>query len=316
MHDHDHQGAARQDGAPAGGVAAEQGTKAAFRGPVQSFKAVLASWKRHWKLFTGISALGSAAVLAALIVGGVIAVVSIALTVGFSETGMAEGGASLLGNPLLVAVLVLAALLTFAAILVFSSWMTLSTMTAWGWVTREEHHLMSVRNAYRSSWALVPGYIWISILSLLVIVIGMIGFIVPGILLSLCFMVVPAIAAAEGAKGGAALRRSIALSWPRLPAITWRLLVAGIAVYAPGTIAGGIIDAILAPGSDSGPGDLLVQLYEIVATPVFLGAVYVTYLDLLAVSRVEKKGGVKLIKIAAICAAIAAVLAIVLIAVL
>ena len=132
--------------------------------------------------------------------------------------------------------------------------MTLAVMTAWGWVMREEHHLMSVRNAYRASWSLVPGYIWVSIIAMLVIAMGIFGFVIPGILIALCLAVLPAVMVEERPRGMQAVRRVITLSWPRLGHVLLRLIIAGIAIYVPGMIVSGILDGI-AEVSDHSLGD-------------------------------------------------------------
>lgn len=268
-------------------------------------------WQGHWKLFTGIMIVGTIAMTIVAIIGGV-GIVGAGLMSGIFQNAAtaADVLSELVASPALLTTIITGAVVFAAVIMVIYTWMALAQIAAWRFVFGEEHHEMSIRNAYRSTWALVPSYIWISILSTLLVVVGVIGFILPGLALGLCFTLLPAIAVVEERKGMGALKRAIALVRPKIFSVLWRFVIVGLIVYVPASIVFSILGQIF----NDDLKQLLDQLFSIVAGPIFGGVVYVTFLELKALHQGEERHP-KLIKIAFVAAAIAVALLIILAAV-
>jgi|GEM_PF-4265880 len=272
-----------------------------------TFKRIASQWYAHWQIFTGITLASTVALMLLSAIAGIGAVAAGAkLGLFDARVQPFQLMSNLLASPLLMAGLVLGGLILAAVAVVVSTWMALALVTAWRWVNDEEHHKMSVRNAFAASWPMVPSYIWIAILSGLIALMGLIGFIVPGILLGICFVVLPMIAVIEGRKGMDAIRRAIALVSPHLVGVLWRVVVTMVATYVPAAILAAIVSAIFGRGA----GDLVDQAYQVVATPIVIGVMYVTYLEVKELGSEEGKSGLIRIALVAFAVAVALILGI------
>ncbi len=280
-------------------------TSTEVRGAWTVFKDTYALWKGHWKVFTGIQILWAAAMLATVLVTSVLAGFALAVSGVIQFANKPEEiTTALLMHPFFLGGLILGVVCVGALMLLLSTWMTLATVTAWKWVTREEHHNMSVRNAYLSTWPTVPNYLWISILAGALVVLGYIGFILPGILLTFSFAFLPAIAVVEGLKGRHAIMRTTRLARPHLITIFWRIIVAGVVLYVPGEIGKWFFNEI-----SNGLGDALYQLYGLVVAPILTGILFVTYLEAKAVEKkVAAQSWLSLERVALIAALVAVLL--------
>lgn len=247
-----------------------------LKGAWTVFADTFARWKAHWRVFTGIGIIWAATMLALVVLGAVAA----GFVIGNADiTVMADTPEALVSAiaphadvvaPLLVIIVIAAAIAIVA-----STWMGLATVQAWDWVRKEHHDQLSVRRAYAMVWPLVPGYIWISILALALLVLGLFGFVLPGILLALAFSMLATVAVMEKKKGRDAIMRATALARPYLLTIFWRLVVTSVVLYVPGQIGKGIVNAI-----SDGAGDALYQLYGIIVGPIVAGVLYATYREI------------------------------------
>ncbi len=261
-------------------------------------------WKEHWKLFVGVSLIGGGAMAVTALIGGA-GVVGAGFASGLftNVSNTTEFFARAISSPSFVATVISGAVVIGAVMLIISTWMALAQVMAWRWVRGEEQSDMRIRTAYKSTWPLVPSYIWISILATVFVVIGVIGFVVPGILLGTAFAVLPMIAIAEKGKGMAALRRAGQLVRPHLWWTLWRFIFTGVILFLPAAIVFGIIGGIF--GKDV--SDFLNQVYEFLAGPIFAGVVYATYLELKGMNPGEEKSPT-LMKLSLILGGIAGVI--------
>ena len=252
-----------------------------MRGAWSVLKESYATWARHWKLFTGIQVIWAAVFLAILIVSVVIAGAVLGFSGALADvTEPAQMTGALLAHPWLLAVVALDAIVAGALVLIASAWVTVATVRAWQWARKEEHASMSVRNAYASTWGLVPGYIWISVIAGVFLALGYFGFVIPGILLTVAFTMLSFVAVAEGLKGRKAVMRTTRLAHPYLLTIAWRAILSAIVIYVPGQVVRWILNEV-----SDGLGDAVNQMYELVVSPIVTGILFATYLEIKAVER-------------------------------
>lgn len=267
-----------------------------------TLKEVFATWQKHWKLFTGNALVASIAVMIVSVLAGIGGVAAASSAGAYNPAATAiDIMRGLIANPLLLLGVGVGALLYAAFMLVLSTWMTLAQLVSWR-AAHDRDDELTIRTAYAKAWSMVPSYVWISILATILMFVGIVGFIIPGILLALCFAVLPAIAVKEGAKGMTTIRRSVALVSPHLLGVFWRLLFTALVIYLPGAIVGALVGVTF--GQDG--ADLFGQVYDLVVGPIFLGIAYVTYLELKAIET--RKEGYNLLRLALICFAVAAAL--------
>lgn len=239
------------------------------------------TWKKHWRFMTSIQLVWAATFLLTIVVGAVLAGFGIASTGVISGELSAEGIInSITAASGALAIILVAVALMAAIILIISTWMSLATIQAWVWVKKEEHDQMSVRRAYMTTWPLVPGYIWISILAVALVVLGFYGLVIPGLLLAVSFALLTSVALAEKLKGRHAIMRTTHLARPYLLTIFWRILLTAIVLYIPAEIVAGILNSMA-----DGLGDALNQMYGLVVSPIFAGVLYATYLEIKAADR-------------------------------
>jgi hypothetical protein len=256
-----------------------------LRGPWVVFKETFETWQNHWKVFTGIQIVWGAVFLATLIVGAIAAGFAIAVSGAFESVMTPQQmTVTFLAHPLLLAGLIIGGICAAAVLLITTTWMSLATVQAWRWVRHEEHFNMSVRNAYATTWEIVPNYLWISILAGILLVFGYIGFVIPGILLMFSFALLPSIAVMERLKGRHAIMRTTRLARPHLITIFVRVVLAGIVLYLPGQIGKAIFNSF-----SDGLGDALYQMYGLVVAPILTGVMFTTYLEAKEVERQEAK---------------------------
>jgi hypothetical protein len=268
-----------------------------LKGAWKTFVSVWETWKGHWKIFTGIEVVWAAAMLACLIIGGLVA----GVVFGISVSDVPSGGMvsfqtfvdGMKARPALVAVAAIVGIALAAVMALVSAWSSIAVFKAWEWVMREERESMSVRNAYAATWNVLPRYIWASILGIALICVGFLALAIPGILLAIAFTLMAPIMMAENVKGVDALKRTARLATPHLFTIFWRTLLAGIVLYLPAQMLASLIDAMA-----DGVGSSLNQLWGLVAAPVMSGVVYATYLDAKAVRKEGSETGVTIMKVA------------------
>lgn len=140
----------------------------------------------------------------------------------------------------------------------------------------------TIIDAYRRGWKLLGAYAWISILSGLCVVAGLILLIVPGVIIGVWFMFAGYVLAVEGIRGGDALRKSKAYVQGRWWAVFWRVC----AVYLIYFIIGAGVNAFEgALGSDIEAGSAVVDLLVAPFMSVYL---FLMYQDLKALPPVAK----------------------------
>lgn len=147
---------------------------------------------------------------------------------------------------------------------------------------------VTIGGTYRYALRRLPAILWVTILSTLLILVGLVLLIIPGIIALVRLSVAPAALVVEGASGSTALRRS----WRLTKGAFWRTL--GILVLSG--IVAGIVSSILsipgefvvqALGPDAWPiSSLAAVLATVLVTPFGTLVIVLLYFDL----RIRKEG--------------------------
>jgi uncharacterized membrane protein YeaQ/YmgE (transglycosylase-associated protein family) len=132
--------------------------------------------------------------------------------------------------------------------------------------------------------------LWVGIIATVMIVVGLILIIVPGIYLFVALSVAVPVLMLEGQKGMAAISRSMSLVsgrwWPTLGRLIVGLILYIVAVFVIGAIAGAIAHSTTNVTLYEVIQGLIGALISILLAPFFAAIINVTYIDL----RVRKEG--------------------------
>lgn len=107
---------------------------------------------------------------------------------------------------------------------IISFWMQIAII----YMVKERERKISVKEALSKAWRKILSYIWVSILSSLAVLGGLILLIIPGIIFAVWFSLSSCVLVAEDLKGTEALKRSKQLVKGRFKSVLWRLLIVGV----------------------------------------------------------------------------------------
>lgn len=136
---------------------------------------------------------------------------------------------------------------------------------------------------------------WLSLLTVLFLIVALIALVLPGIWLTIAWCVALPALLFEGLTGLAALRRSFALVrgrwWPTFGTLLVAIVILFVVQFVLGLVAGAIVGGLV-PGTSTNVavliavGSVLGVLSRIISTPFVAACVTVIYYDL----RVRKEG--------------------------
>ncbi|MDI6740600.1 MAG: hypothetical protein QME74_09585 [Candidatus Edwardsbacteria bacterium] len=126
----------------------------------------------------------------------------------------------------------------------------------------------------------VPALFWATFIAGLLIILGLILFLIPGVILAVMFAFVGYVVVLEGVSGSQALSRSRALVRGRWWPVFWRGLGFFLLIIIPAGIAGSIVSSIIGDGNNT-VSNLLTALF---VTPFGLVYGYNLYRNLKATS--------------------------------
>lgn len=155
---------------------------------------------------------------------------------------------------LLAISLILFLLALVLANIIFQFWANVALICA----VKDRNEQIGLKSAFRQAWPKLASFVWISVLTGLCVLGGMLLLIVPGIIFAIWFCFSSYVLIDEGLKGRQALRKSKQLIKGRTGKIFWRLLFVGV-IYLLAVLLFSLLSAILkAPGIETA-GNWLIQ---------------------------------------------------------
>jgi hypothetical protein len=136
---------------------------------------------------------------------------------------------------------------------------------------------LSVHQSFKRAWERLPGFVLIGLLSALVIILGLIVFIIPGIIFSVYLTFASLVYVVHGARGKSALLSSLTLVHGRWWKTLLRIIVPSLLAGILASIAGSILPGI---------GTFAAQ---VVITPFTMIYMYILYRNYVAFDKTHPK---------------------------
>lgn len=136
---------------------------------------------------------------------------------------------------------------------------------------------ITLHQAFKRAWERLPGYTLVGVLTALVIIVGLLFFILPGIIFSVYLTFATLGYVVHGARGKSALLGSITLVHGRWWKTFWRILALGLIAFLVATIAASILPGI---------GGMIAQ---IIMTPFAVIYAYILYNNYVAFDKAHPK---------------------------
>jgi len=129
------------------------------------------------------------------------------------------------------------------------------------------------KESFQKGWRMILSYWWVNILTALIVLLGFILLIVPGIIFAVWYSLAVFIYIAEGIKGRDALRKSKEYVKGKGWAVFWRFLFIGIIVILISILASALFSSLHLPFSD----DVAAFLIGVFLTPLVVVYSYLLY---------------------------------------
>lgn len=172
----------------------------------------------------------------------------------------------------LLPIVILHSLLGLITLILVSLWGSLALLT----VVAHEGQI-TLAHAYKRAWERLPGFALISLLSALITLLGLIVFIIPGIIFSLYLTFASLAYVVHGARGKSALLSSVTLVHGRWWKTLWRIFVPSVI----GAFIIGMAGSIL-PGTGS-------FVAQIIVTPFTIIYSFILYQNYMAYNKAHPK---------------------------
>lgn len=141
---------------------------------------------------------------------------------------------------------------------------------------------MGVVEAYRKGWSLLGSYVWINILTGLIVVVGFVLLLIPGIIVSVWFLFPSYVLAVEGVRGADALQKSKSYVQGHWWAVFGRLCAIYLAYFILFLVVGNIDSTLAAPV------DFASMIVDLFAFPFLTVYMFLLYQDLKGLSTVSQ----------------------------
>ncbi|MFA6197969.1 MAG: hypothetical protein WC734_02305 [Patescibacteria group bacterium] len=227
---------------------------------------VKASWNlfiKRWQTYFGIMAfqiLASAAIFILMLVGGLTTL----FTSGIGSSAVNNESFDIGGSILLFAICLI-------AILAISLFSYLGYIAMYHVVRSDSE--VGVKQAYSFAWLKFGSFLWVYILTMLVVMGGMMLLYVPGIIASIAISFSLIVLLTEDTKGYSALVRSWQYVYGHWWAVFWRFLAFGFLLG----LAGGVLGAISM--------GILSSLISIIVAPIMAAYTYLLFMNLKSLPR-------------------------------
>jgi len=164
----------------------------------------------------------------------------------------------------------------FLIFIIIQIWASISLLYA----IKEREQKIGIRESFVKGWHKIISYFWISLLAGLIVLVGFLLFIVPGIIFAIWFSLATYVLVAEGLTGMKALSRSKQLVsgywWP----VFGRFLLIGIIAVAASMFIGFILGIIGFLINASWINDIAQRGFSFFLTPFFVTYAFLIYEDL------------------------------------
>ena len=121
-------------------------------------------------------------------------------------------------------------LITFVLIIMIELWMTIFFIETINYIYNQQ--TFDLNKIYENAFKKISSYFWVSILTALIVTVGIIVFLIPGLIFAVWFSFSSYINVLEGQKGSKAIAASKELVRGRWGATFWRLIIPPLFIYA------------------------------------------------------------------------------------